>query len=89
MQAEEFDAKFRKILAANKSHPYLLWAVSVDEVVEAFDACMARKDGANTGAEPPALLAMLEPAAAARGATEHKARRVLRSDPELEAMQIV
>ena len=87
-QAAEFDTKFRKILASNKSHPYLLWAANLDDVVEAFQACMRRGDPASDEADAPMLPPAGKPAAVAVGTAERKTRRVLLSDPELDDMQI-
>eukprot|EP00892_Ulva_mutabilis_P004649 jgi/Ulvmu1/2556/UM014_0006.1 len=85
-QAAEYDAKFQKILASNKNHPYLLWAANLDDVTDAFHACMRRGEHAakSDDAPPPPL----KSAAVAVGTAERKTRRVLRSDPELEEMHI-
>lgn len=87
MQATEFEEKFRTILASNKAHPYLLWATNLAEVTQAFESCMQNEEHPE-GDSAGAAAVVIEPAAATAGATERKARRVLRSDPELEPMQI-
>lgn len=100
LQAQQASEHFKRIHAANRSHPFLSWAVNLGLTSAAFARCMGGAVAARGGRGDGALSALVSPAAitekgeeeaggGAAGGAGQSVAHVLHSDPELEAMNVL